>query len=83
MLRRSREGRYPASALPELPGPRREAAFTHGDDELALLPRFRRHVSVARHDIRTEPPNGPARPILCRYVTFTYFDEAGPRHRHS
>lgn len=79
MLRRSQEARYPPSALRELPESWREAAFVPDEDDLALLPRFRRHVTVARHDIRTEPPGGPFDLILCRYVAFTYFDEAGQR----
>jgi chemotaxis protein methyltransferase CheR len=77
MLRRSHEARYPPSAVRELPEAWRDAAFTPADDELVLLPRFRRNVTVARHDIRTEPPDGPFDLILCRYVAFTYFDDAG------
>jgi chemotaxis protein methyltransferase CheR len=68
MLRRSREARYPASALRELRESWREAALISDDDELALLPRFRHHVSIARHDIRTDPPDGLFDLILCRYV---------------
>lgn len=79
MLRRSREARYTLSSLRELPQSWREAAFIPEDGELALLPRFRRHVTVTGHDIRSEPPHGPFDLILCRYVAFTYFDEAGQR----
>jgi len=79
MLRRADEARYPPTALRELPGPWRDAAFTGDGDELVLLSRFRRHVTVARHDIRSEPPDGPFDLILCRYLAFTYFDDAGQR----
>jgi chemotaxis protein methyltransferase CheR len=79
MLRRAREGRYPPSAVRELPPSWQAAAFDRGDDELALRPRFRRYVSIAHHDIRTEPPDGPFDLILCRYVAFTYFDDPGQR----
>jgi chemotaxis protein methyltransferase CheR len=79
MLRRANEARYQPSSLHELPQPWREAAFRCDDDELVVLSRFRRHVTVARHDIRDEPPDGPFDLILCRYVAFTYFDDAGQR----
>jgi chemotaxis protein methyltransferase CheR len=77
MLRRSQEARYPPSAIRELPEAWRDAAFMPDDDELVLLQRFRRDVTVVRHNIRTEPPGGPFDLILCRYVAFTYFDDAG------
>lgn len=79
MLRRAGEGRYSPAALRELPAPWRDAAFVCDGDELLLLPRFRRHVTVARHDIRTEPPDGPFDLVLCRYLAFTYFDDDGQR----
>lgn len=79
MLRRSHEARYPPSALREIPASWREAAFIPDDGEFVLLPRFRRHVTIARHDIRAEPPSGPFDLVLCRYLSFTYFDDAGQR----
>jgi chemotaxis protein methyltransferase CheR len=79
MLRRAAEGRYPRSALRELPGPWRDAAFARHGDELVLASRFRRHVVLARHDIRAQPPRGPFDLVLCRNLAFTYFDEAGQR----
>lgn len=79
MLRRAREARYPPSAVRELPADWRAAAFEEHDDELVLRPRFRRHVRVAHHDIRTDPPDGPFDLILCRYLAFTYFDDLGQR----
>jgi chemotaxis protein methyltransferase CheR len=78
MLRRAHRARYPPSALRELPPAWRAAAFDP-DDDLALRPRFRRHVTIAHHDIRTDPPDGPFDLILCRYLAFTYFDDAGQR----
>ncbi len=79
MLRRTDEARYPSAALRALPQPWREAAFLRDGDELALHPRFRRHVVVARHDVRAEPPDGPFDLVLCRNLVFTYFDEARQR----
>jgi chemotaxis protein methyltransferase CheR len=79
MLRRAAKARYPPSALRELPGPWRDAAFARDGDELVLASRFRRRVTLARHDIRAEPPDGPFDLVLCRYLAFTYFDDAGQR----
>jgi chemotaxis protein methyltransferase CheR len=79
MLRRAAKGRYPASALRELPGPWRDAAFVRAGDEWELASRFRRQVRLVRHDIRSEPPDGPFDLVLCRYLAFTYFDDAGQR----
>jgi chemotaxis protein methyltransferase CheR len=46
------KARYPQSALRDLPTELREAAFDQDDDEWVLLPRFRRSVTLAQHDIR-------------------------------
>lgn len=79
VLRRADQARYPRSALRDLPTELREAAFDQDGDELVLLPRFRRGVTLAQHDIRSGPPAGPFDLVLCRYLAFTYFDEAGQR----
>jgi chemotaxis protein methyltransferase CheR len=79
LLRRAANGRYPPSALRELPDGWRDAAFTRDGDELVLAPRFRRDVTLARRDIRDDPPDGPFDLVLCRYLAFTYFDDAGQR----
>jgi chemotaxis protein methyltransferase CheR len=77
VLRRAAQARYPQSALRDLPTDLREAAFDQDGDEFVLLPRFRRGVTLARHDIRSGPPDGPFDLVLCRYLAFTYFDEVG------
>ena len=74
MLRRAEAGRYPASALRELPGDRDEA-FRDG----VLDERVRRRVTFALHDVRDEPPAGRFDLVLCRNLVFTYFDEATQR----
>jgi chemotaxis protein methyltransferase CheR len=79
VLHRAAQARYPRSALRDLPAPWRETAFSPEDDELVLLPRFRRGVKFAHHDIRSGPPNGPFDLVLCRYLAFTYFDDIGQR----
>ncbi len=79
VLRRADLARYPRSALRDLPTELREAAFDQDGDEFVLLPRFRRGVRLAQHDIRSGTPEGPFDLVLCRYLAFTYFDEAGQR----
>jgi chemotaxis protein methyltransferase CheR len=79
VLRRADQARYPPSALRDLPPELRSAAFEQDGDELALRPRFRRGVTLARHDIRSGPPDGPFDLVLCRYLAFTYFDDTGQR----
>jgi chemotaxis protein methyltransferase CheR len=75
MLQRAEAGRYPPSALRELPADVRDEAFTGG----VLDARLRRRVTFALHDIRDDPPPGPFELVLCRNVAFTYFDEATQR----
>ena len=72
MLRRAEAGRYPASALRELPD---RDAFRDG----VLDERVRRRVTFALHDVRDDPPAGPFDLVLCRNLVFTYFDEATQR----
>lgn len=79
MLRRARRARYAASTLRELPDAARTAAFAEDGEELVLLPRFRRRVTLAEHDVRTAPPAGPFDLVLCRNLVFTYLDDAGQR----
>jgi chemotaxis protein methyltransferase CheR len=81
VLRRAREGRYPPSAVRELPEAWRAAALDRHDDAFVVRPEYRRLVRVAHHDIRATPPNGPFDLVLCRNVAFTYFD--GPRQRET
>lgn len=83
VLERAARGRYPRSSMRDLPTEWRNAAFSvESDDEgeeLALLPRFRRDVVFAQHDIRDCPPDGPFDLVVCRYQAFTYFDDGGQR----
>jgi chemotaxis protein methyltransferase CheR len=76
LLRRAEAGRYPPSALRELPAAVREVAF---NADGVLDPRVRRRVRFMRHDVRDAPPSGPFDLVLCRNLAFTYFDDAGQR----
>jgi chemotaxis protein methyltransferase CheR len=70
LLSRAEAGRYPPSALRELPAALREEAFTDG----VLDARVRRRVTFMRHDVRDDAPGGPFDLVLCRNLAFTYFD---------
>jgi chemotaxis protein methyltransferase CheR len=74
MLARARRGCFSASSLRELPARSRAAAFAQGDRHYCLRDPFREPVRIARHDIRSRPPDGPFDLVLCRNLAFTYFD---------
>src|SRR5207302_4204128 len=67
VLRRADQARYPQSTLRDLPSELRDAAFDQDGDEWMLRPPFRRGVTLAQHDIRSGPPDGPVDLVLCRY----------------
>ena len=74
LLRRAWRGLYPASSLKDLPRQWALAAFEASDDRWHLHPRFRRGIEFRRQDIRDTCPEGPFHLILCRNLTFTYFE---------
>jgi chemotaxis protein methyltransferase CheR len=80
MLARARRGCYRPGSLRELPEGWRSAAFTSCGDEVCLRARFRKRVSIERHDVLRDPPPGHEFDlVLCRNLAFTYFDDAGQR----
>jgi chemotaxis protein methyltransferase CheR len=74
LLRRAEAGRYPPSALREVPTGL-QSRFADG----VLDTRVRRRVTFRRHDVRDDPPDGPFDLVLCRNLAFTYFDDATQR----
>lgn len=76
LLERARAGTYRRSSLREVP----EAWLRAGFDRLGQLytvkPSFRLPVGFQLQDIREALPAGPFDLILCRYLAFTYFDQA-------
>jgi chemotaxis protein methyltransferase CheR len=76
MLRRARAACYPPSSMKELPPAWLRDAFVERDGLHCLRREHTAAVELARHDIRTAPPDGPFDLILCRNLAFTYFDEA-------
>src|SRR5262249_27457152 len=79
VLERARVARYSMSAMKDLPASWRETAFLPDGHELLLRPVFRENVKFIRHDIRTGPPPGLFDLAMCRYLSFTYFDDTGQR----
>lgn len=78
-LGRATTASYPPGTLRELSEEWRRAAFEHVAGQERLHDRFRSHVRFARHDVRTAPPAGPFDLVLCRNLSFTYFDEFAQR----
>ncbi len=74
MLARARRGCFTASSLRELPERWRAAAFVKQDRHYCLQDTCKEAVTIARHDIRTPPPDGPFDLVMCRNLAFTYFD---------
>ncbi|MHC4548581.1 MAG: CheR family methyltransferase [Planctomycetota bacterium] len=73
MLARARAARYGPSSLKGLPDAWRERAFTADG---ALRPEYRENVRFACEDLRAQMPAGPFQLVCCRYLAFTYFDDA-------
>jgi chemotaxis protein methyltransferase CheR len=74
MLARARRGCFTAGSLRELPQRWRAAAFVQRERTYCLRDTFKEAVTVARHDIRSPPPDGPFDLVICRNLAFTYFD---------
>jgi chemotaxis protein methyltransferase CheR len=75
VLDRARRAAYPSSSLRELTGAERERGFVPRGGDHVVRPEVATRVTVARHDVRDPPPDGPFDLILCRNVAFTYLDE--------
>ena len=73
MLGRAEQACYETSSLKELPDEWRRA-FTERAGRSCLERRFRRNVTLMRHDLRSGAPDGPFDMVLCRNLAFTYFD---------
>jgi len=79
MLARARRACFAPGSLRDLPHAWRRSAFAARERELCVLRRFRRAVTIERHDIRTGVPGGRFDIVLCRNLAFTYFDEQRQR----
>jgi len=75
-LRRAERGCYPAGSLKDLPKEWLAQAFVPTEEGLCLRPDYRERVTFVQQDIREAAPAGPFHLTLCRYLVFTYFDDA-------
>jgi chemotaxis protein methyltransferase CheR len=75
-LRRAKRGCYLASSVKDLPREWLMLAFISAEEGLCLRPEYRGTVTFLQQDLRETAPAGPFHLILCRYLVFTYFDEA-------
>jgi len=73
VIKRARNGCYPASSLKELPEPWLAAAFVKRGQFYCLKPMFRDEVTFRDQDIRQVLPAGFFHLVLCRNLVFTYF----------
>jgi chemotaxis protein methyltransferase CheR len=76
LLERAGAGLYRASSLRDLPAGDRALAFEPSDGLFRLRDEFRANVEFRLGDLRREMPEGPFDLVFCRYVAFTYFDDA-------
>ena len=79
LLDRARVACYSRSSLKELPPGWIDEAFVPADHELCLRAPWKSCVDFLKQDITTTQPRGPFDLVLCRNLTFTYFDEAVAR----
>lgn len=79
-IARAQRGCYKFSNLRDLPESWRKQAFEEAADGFFIKPEFREPVTFVNQDIRQAAPSGAFQLILCRYVTFTYFDAASQSH---
>lgn len=79
LLDRARAGLYRASSLVDLPAEDRARAFECADGLFRVRGEFRANVEFRLEDLRRAMPAGPFDLVFCRYVAFTYFDDAPRR----
>ncbi len=79
VLRRARQGLYPAGALRDLEPQEVEKAFEPVGEEYRLRDELQGTVSFQEQDLRREAPEGAFHLILCRNLAFTYFAEEEQR----
>ncbi len=75
MINRAREACYPFSSVKNLPQTWLASAFVQREELYCLKTEYCDPVELLIHDIRSETPNGPFDLILCRNLTFTYFEQ--------
>jgi chemotaxis protein methyltransferase CheR len=75
LLERARTGSYPRSSTRDLPPDLLATAFAARAGKFEILARFKKDVTFLLQDIREETPDGRFDVVLCRNLSFTYFDD--------
>ena len=76
MIQRAHAARYQAATLGEMPRAWKSQAFDADRDEYVLRDALKEPIEFLQQDVRQEMPEGTFDLIACRYLVFTYFDEA-------
>lgn len=76
LLERARRACYAHGSIKDLPDALRCAGFVATTEGLCLRPELKQPVRLVQGDVREGIPDGPYDIVLCRYLAFTYFDEA-------
>jgi chemotaxis protein methyltransferase CheR len=74
LLDRARKGCYSKGCLKELPRDWIGEAFYSTGEEYCIRREFAQNILFIQQDIRQKMPRGPFHLILCRNLTFTYFE---------
>lgn len=75
-ITRAQYGCYTPSSLRDLPDAWRSLAFEMRSEGYCIKPEFQDPVTFLVQDIRKAAPDERFDLVLCRYMAFTYFDEA-------
>jgi chemotaxis protein methyltransferase CheR len=75
LLNRAQKGIYSFMSLKELPVKILRKGFVKVNDEYILKDEFRKNVDFKYQDIRLKVPSGIFDLIICRNLTFTYFEK--------
>ncbi|MFQ5598304.1 MAG: CheR family methyltransferase [Nitrospiria bacterium] len=76
MIQRAERGCYKANSLKDLPEDWKQKVFEPSGDLYCIKSAYRKPVTFLLQDIRERIPHEWFHFILCRYLVFTYFDEA-------
>jgi len=74
LIGRAERACYPQSSVKNLPVKWLSHAFNRANKQYCLYLEFREKVNFISQDIRLAAPDGPFHIVLCRNLTFTYFD---------
>ena len=79
VLGRAQRGCYEHNSLRELPAKWQELGLEREGALYCVRSTMREGVEFRKEDVRERMPQGPLHLVLCRYMVFTYFDDATQR----